>query len=94
MATVIGTAKGGFLLSMSEMEIANLLGFYYGGAEHCPRIEPGMEIKINPMWMRLYTLRNSEGHINGLAQKLEHFAREIKAVVPLVWPEESEKREG
>jgi hypothetical protein len=91
---IIGQTEDGFLISASRDEIANLVGFYFGGADGCPQIKVGVEIPINKLWTRLYTLQQSEGIIRSLAQNLESFARDIKETQPLIWPEEKPKDGG
>ena len=81
---IIGQTEGGFLVSTSQDEIANLLGYYYGSAAKCPIIKPGMEIQVSKMYKQLYELAAKSDAMSKTAAELRAIADMIEVKNPLI----------
>ena len=71
---IIGKTDSGLLLSATETELANLVGFYYSGSNGCPKFEPGMEIVVHQMYNQLRELKSNEVQLAQVATKLRMVA--------------------
>lgn len=81
---IIGQTAEGFLLSASRNECANIVGFYYTGADGCPRFEPGMEIAIAAMFTQLYEFKKNEKALTQIASKLRAVADVLELNDPVI----------
>jgi len=81
---IIGKTENGLLISATETEVANLIGFYYRGADGCPRLEPGLEIVIGAMYKQLEDLRVNRKQLGGMAGKLRAIADTLELSDPVL----------
>ncbi len=81
---VIGTTKDGYMITATRDEVANLLGFYFGGQEGCPRIAPGDEIETAGMFHQLYDLARKKDSLTDVAKELRTVAALLEARNPII----------
>lgn len=84
---VIGTAEGGFLVSATERELANICGYAYEGSAPWKnssanrhgdgRLQPGTVIPVEALFNRLGALRDGE-------RKLKEGAAHLRALATLM----------
>lgn len=84
--TIIGkTSESGLLLSATEDEVAQLIGFYgkYSDGAHL-YLKPGTEIKVSEMFRKLYALASQKKELEEAAAKLRCCADVITLTSPLI----------
>ena len=69
---IIGQTAEGFLLSATEDEVYNLVGYYSRYSDGAKKLKPGDEINIGAMFMQLYRLRDYEKQVHELRMKLQN----------------------
>lgn len=90
---VVGTAEGGFLVSATEVELANICGAY--GAHTAPwansasnirggTLQPGTVIPVADMYRRLCALAEGERKLKEGAANLRALATMMEANLPSV----------
>lgn len=69
---IIGVTENGFVLTASQDEVANLVGYHsrYSGGSAIQKLKPGNEIKIAGMFRHLYDLGSAKADIAATAAKL------------------------
>ena len=80
---IIGKRDRGFIIDVSEGEIAKLIGYYYMGDSDCPRLKVGDEINLGEMYMQLYTL-NGNTKIPAAIRELRALADRLEVVKPVI----------
>lgn len=94
---VIGKSEGGYLISASENEIANLFGFYWAGEEKYKAILKdagygggyndkgliGLTINSTEAYQQLSWLRSRDGEFDRLCKQLRDTADAIQNHKPL-----------
>jgi hypothetical protein len=73
-----------YLLSCTETELANLVGYYYKGDEKCPKLEVGDEINISEMYQQLYSLKFHEQDVKRIEDNLVSMLNGIRMVEPVI----------
>ena len=82
---IIGVAgRDGLLLETNRDEVANLLGYYYGGSEGCPQLVVGMQIRIADMYRQLDDLARVHSALSEARGTLQSAAKLIELVDPLI----------
>lgn len=85
---IIGESKKGYnaeyIITISKNELANLIGYYYGGAEGCPIFETGDELPISEIFQRLYNLKRSESNIQTVISTLSHMTDDLNLINPII----------
>lgn len=66
---IIGKTETGFILSASEDEVCNLVG-YYSKYSSEPKLQIGANIEVAKMYRHLYSLGNEKTEIASMAAKL------------------------
>lgn len=82
---IIGTSEAGLLISASEDEIANLIGYYskYGDQVR-NALRVGTEIRVSEMFKKLYEMQSMEKELVASAAKLRMCADTITLTAPLI----------
>lgn len=80
---IVGTSEQGLLIAATPDEITRLIGFYYTGAQGCPSLVVGMEIKVNDMYNQLRDLKSKEDSMRDIAAQLRVCATLIESHDPL-----------
>lgn len=73
-----------YLLSCTETELANLLGYYYKGDNGCPVFNIGSEIKISDMYHQLYSLKFHTRDVEEIENHLMNMLKGIRMVEPMI----------
>lgn len=81
---VVGRTREGFILTATQNELANLLGYYYGGADGCPALDSLDEIKVSEMYDQLYRLASKKDALSKVAGDLEELANLLRMHEPVV----------
>lgn len=81
---ILATSYNRVILDASKDELANLIGFY---SQFTKLPQPGDEIKVDAMYMQMYTLASMADRMKSVHRELLQMAealKEIEAYVPVV----------
>lgn len=81
---VIGKTDQGFIVTMSETEIYNLLGFYARSSTGAVEIRSGMDINVHGMFDRIRALDNAPGQLKKAQEDLARVSELLTSVNPIV----------
>lgn len=84
---VIGKTDGGYILTATHTEVANLLGYYYvGTARDAGVADPksGDTIQVAEMYQQLYQIERHRGDVNRFRAMLLEMADNLKTLPPVI----------
>jgi hypothetical protein len=80
---VLGKSSNTYILEATQIEIANLIGYYYHG-DCSGIIIPGAEIQISPMYKQLYNLKENQPELQKIVTTLRNLADSLEPVCPII----------
>jgi len=88
---IIGETGDGFILMASKDEVANLLGFYWTGVSGMQPLRVGIEVKVSAVFLVGYERERRRKELNEAIKSLQTVASYLEPVVPVAFPEPTEK---
>src|SRR6185312_16695962 len=82
------------VVEISENELANLIGFYWHGEAGCPKLVPGLVVRVSEMFRQLYDLKSAEKHLADSARTLRAVAEVLQLRIPIGEPAAAEEGEA
>lgn len=83
-----------FIVEVSKDELANLCGYYFCGADGCPKFEVGDEIPVSKVFERLYGLKRAEGDIARVTGSLQGIIDNLQLINPIIKSTDEAATEG
>jgi hypothetical protein len=77
---IIATTQGGFILEATELELANVAGYYSKFSGVANEFKIGSEIAVNAVWSKLDALATAKTEIKAMEDKLQAIAVELKGL--------------
>jgi len=82
---IIGKTSDGFVVTATNSEMANLIGYYYDSAESkVGSMKTGDVINIHAMYKQLYALSGARKKITEAQKSLREMADSLERVAPVI----------
>ena len=81
---IIGKTNGGWILTASRTEVANLVGYYSAYDDGATKLKSGDEINVADMYRQLYYLANHQEELSKLSQYLIEVANQLVLREPII----------